>query len=208
VAVKRYRKRAPSGMLWAGAAMIYFYLFAFVLGGIVLVASIFLASDGGADGDGMDVTGDGVGDAGGTFGVLAGLRSLRFWTFFLAFFGLTGLVLGGFELAPPALTLALALAVGVGTASGAVAVLQWLHREQSGEAAALEDYIGRTARVIVAFSRGSTGKVRLELRGAEVDVLARTDDEQGFAAGERAVIIELEGVVAKVARLGDLDGPT
>ncbi len=185
--------------------MIHVYLFAFVLGGVLLVASILLGGD--ADGDGaLDVEGGGE-TAGGTdsdsgsLGVVAALRSLRFWTFLTAFFGLTGLVLGGFDLAPPWITLALAVAVGAGTAAGAAAVLQWLQKEQSGAAAEAGDYVGKTARVIVGFKAGATGKVRVELRGAEVDLLARTDDEHGFSSGDAAVIIDIDDTVARVARL-------
>lgn len=189
--------------------MIYVYLFSFVLGGVLLVASIFLTGDAEGDVD-VDVEAEGKATSGGigdSLSVVAALRSLRFWTFLAAFFGLTGLVLDGLNLAPPALTLALAVAVGVGTAGAAVTVLQWLHKEQSGAAAESSDYLGKTARVIVAFAPGTTGKVRLELRGAEVDLLARSDDEEGFAAGDSAVIIDIDGTVARVARLSALDSP-
>ena len=90
--------------------LIYAYIFALVLGGVLLGASFLLGGDHDADGDvdmdadadvdadvdaDADIDGDadgghdGHGDVAGFFGVLG---SLRFWTFFTAFFGLTGLV--------------------------------------------------------------------------------------------------------------------
>ncbi|MGD8823429.1 MAG: hypothetical protein PVI24_00535 [Myxococcales bacterium] len=45
------------------------------------------------------------------------LRSRRFWTFFVCFFGMTGLVLDGLDLLSP--LAAFAVAVGVGAISGA-----------------------------------------------------------------------------------------
>ena len=126
---------------------------------------------------------------------------MRFWTFLLAFFGLTGLVFSGFGRAGTAATLALAVLVGVGTASGAAAALRYLQSEESGAVAESGDYIGKSVRVLVPVEAKGTGKVRLELRASEVDMLARTDEERGFAIGDTAIIIELDGAVARLARM-------
>ncbi|MFW6051131.1 MAG: hypothetical protein ACODAU_08150 [Myxococcota bacterium] len=193
----------------------YVYLFALVLGGVLLVASVLLgghSGDADADAD-VDAGGDaGTGehlpvhlDHGGDisgFDAFWALRSLRFWTFFLAFFGLTGLVLDGLGLVEGALASAL-VALGMGAGSGylAAGVLRWLGREESGSIASSGDYVGKTARVLVPVRKGGVGKVRLDLRGSSVDVLATTDEEEGFAAREEAIIIEMDGPRARIARL-------
>lgn len=57
---------------------------------------------------------DGV--SGGDF-VVRTVRSRRFWTFFVSFFGMTGLVLDGLDLLAP--TVALLVAIGTGAITGA-----------------------------------------------------------------------------------------
>ena len=57
---------------------------------------------------------DGV--SGGDF-VVRTIRSRRFWTFFVSFFGMTGLILDGLNLLGP--LVALLVAVGVGAVAGA-----------------------------------------------------------------------------------------
>ena len=91
--------------------LVYVYLFSFALGGILLLASILLgdkdtgqadvdadadaSADAGAPHQGLD---HGVpGSHGGLAGVFTAFLSMRFWMFFVAFFGLTGLVLDGPE---------------------------------------------------------------------------------------------------------------
>jgi hypothetical protein len=101
---------------------IYAYVFALVLGGVLLAASMVLGGKDvdhdvdheiGGDHD-VDHTEGGHGDLGGLFAVLV---SMRFWTFFTTFFGLTGLVLEGMELMAD-VWLARGLAVAVGFLSG------------------------------------------------------------------------------------------
>lgn len=196
--------------------LIYAYLFALILGGVLLTASILLGGHGEGDA-GADVDADADADPGGHdhlpvladhpgdisgFDAFWALRSLRFWTFFLAFFGLTGLVLDGLGLVDSALVSALvALGMGAGTGFVAAGLLRWLGRDESGAIASSGDYVGKTARVLVPVRKGGVGKVRLELRGSSVDVLATTDEEPGFAAQERALIIEMDGSRARLARL-------
>ena len=125
---------------------------------------------------------------------------MRFWTFFLAFFGLTGLVLHGLSLASPAVGLVLAIAVGALCGGGAAVAFRAAARDESGRASDSEDYVGKTVRVLVPVRAGGTGRVRLELRGNTVDVLATTDDDC-FEAQEEAMIIEMDGTTARIARV-------
>jgi len=195
--------------------LIYIYIASLIIGGVLLGGSIFL---GGKD---VDASGDGhVGDAHGSdgdhalddggsdtsdshgdvTGYLALFLSLRFWTFFLAFFGLTGVVVGGLGLAAPMLALALALGMGALTGVGAATVFRLLGRSEANSAVTNNDYIGRSARVLVPFGKGSTGKVRLQLKGSTVDVLATAVDEGDFKSHEEVLVVEVDGTVARVAR--------
>jgi membrane protein implicated in regulation of membrane protease activity len=202
---------------------VYLYLFALIVGGVLLGASILLGGDHDADADadadvdadvdadaGVDAHGDldhshGTMDMGGhgpAGALLAALRSFRFWTFFLAFFGLTGLVLTWLGLVDSDL-LALALSGGMGAVSGlgVFGVLRHLSSDDSGSVASSNDYVGKTAKVVVPVSPGGVGKVRLQLRGTTVDVLATSIEEESVGAREEVLIVEMDGTRAKVARV-------
>jgi membrane protein implicated in regulation of membrane protease activity len=199
--------------------LIYLYLFSLIVGAVLLGASILLGGHG-ADADGeVDVGGDVDADADGELdggldkdaaigghgdfsGFLTTFLSLRFWTFFLAFFGLTGLVLDLFGLVGSSwITLALALAMGLGTGAGAMAALRKLAAETSGKAVESGDYIGKTARVVVPFGAAGVGKVRVEVKGNSVDLLASGIEEDAFEGRDEVLIVEMEGTRARVARM-------
>jgi len=204
------------------------YVFALVVGGILLGASIFIGGgdDGDAAGDqgaGFDAEGDAdfdpdgdagkdlgpspSGDAGGavTF-FLWSLGSLRFWTFFLAFFGLTGLALDGLGLVAPGIVGPI-LSVGMGlvVGLGAMAALRALSGDRATSHASSRDYVGKSARVLLPVrGGGGVGKVRVRVAGTEVDLLATTDDPRGFDAREEALVIQVEGTRVRIARMDDI----
>ncbi|AKF10727.1 NfeD family protein [Sandaracinus amylolyticus] len=186
--------------------MIYVYVFALVLGGVLLGASMLLGG-GESHGDGSHGTegaasADGHDAPGGFETFLVAFLSLRFWTFFLAFFGLTGVVLDGLGLVASTIVAAiLALAMGLGAGGGAVWLMRRVRADDSNSAATTQDYVGKTARVLVAFGPGRTGKVRVEVRGSTIDLLAVSIDGASFALEEEVIVVEMEGTRAKVARL-------
>jgi hypothetical protein len=104
----------PLGRRTASRRMlIYLYLFGLIVGGVLLGSSLLLGGHGEAEVDAeldAEVGGDAevhVDDHGSGIEVGADLvlwrfRSLRFWTFFLAFFGLSGTLLGGWGSSPRA----------------------------------------------------------------------------------------------------------
>ncbi len=194
---------------------VYLYLFSFALGGLLLLASILLGDkDGGHDSGDVDTDTDG--DHGGhqasdhgvpaTPGSFAGMftafLSLRFWMFFLAFFGLTGLVLDGLDIIPNSgVALAISLAMGLATGQVTAAVFRHLSSSETSTAASVSDYVGKSGRVLIAFAPGSLGKLRITLKGTTVDVLATTDDERPFAVGDDALVIQMNDTTALVSRV-------
>lgn len=191
--------------------LVYLYLFSLIVGGVLLGASILLGGDtGDADAD-VDLDADAghemdhphdVGGHGGADFFLWTFRSIRFWTFFLAFFGLTGLVLTWLGLVDsPWLALGLSLGMGGVIGFGAAAAIRALGTDETGSVASSSDYIGKTARVVLPVRKGSVGKVRIQLRGTTVDVLAFTDEEE-FGSRDEAMIIEMdESGRARIARV-------
>lgn len=206
--------------------LIYIYLSSLIVGGVLLGASILLGGHDDADleaGGDVDVDGDfeggfdadadadfeadggldqDVGGHGDLSGILFSFLSLRFWTFFLAFFGLTGLVLGGLDLVSSEwLGLGLALAMGLSTGFGAMTVIRKLSSDTTGRAVSSGDYVGKTARVVVPFEGQGVGKVRVDIKGSSVDLLASGLEEEGYDGKEEVLIVEMDGARARVARL-------
>lgn len=192
----------------------YFYIGALVFGGVLLMSSILLGGHDDADVDGVDFDkdldfdggddfdGDKDIDLDGDIGIFWIFRSLRFWTFFLAFFGLTGVIFEAFGLAGEMVTLALSIGMGALVGVSGAAAIRKLMNDQTADAAHDGDYIGKSAKVVVPVQPGGVGKVRVEIKGRQVDVLATTDGE-AITSEDEVLIVEMEGTRAKVARVDD-----
>jgi membrane protein implicated in regulation of membrane protease activity len=168
------------------------YLAAAIIGLVLLGASIFVGHDHSA---GHDGSGDGEGSP------MLALLSVRVWTYLLAFAGVTGVLLRlvGHEGEP--LTAIVSMVVGIVAAVMARFVIGRATREGASGTVRTQDLVGKTAGVIVPFGGGATGKVRVRVAGADVDVLATTDDGEPLARNDEVLIVEVrEGGSALVTR--------
>ena len=105
--------------------LINLYILSLVLGAVLLAVALFFNGKR-VDADDQTRAHDDTtrpsqfgqldGVSGGDF-VVRTIRSRRFWTFFVSFFGMTGLILDGLNLLGP--LVALLVAVGVGAVAGA-----------------------------------------------------------------------------------------
>ncbi|MGF1520581.1 MAG: NfeD-like protein [Nodosilinea sp.] len=189
------------------------YGICFIVGGIF----VFLAAVGGLDG--VDFAGDFDGDfdlsidgdadgnlddvdfgthLGETFAVLRSrwwlpLLSLRFWTFALCFFGLTGLLLEwaqpGLE---PRLVALIALLMGLFWGLVAALVLRSLSRQSVSSLVRPESLTGQLGTVEIPFDANSRGKVSLSLGGSTVSFFAITQEEREFHQGEQVLVVGME----------------
>jgi membrane protein implicated in regulation of membrane protease activity len=177
--------------------MLVLYVVALGLGGTLLGASLLFGGEHDKDFD-ADADADADHDhdhdvhAGGAFDVVLGwlpFLSIRFWTFFLAFFGLTGATLTVFELAAnQVMAGAIAGIVGYLAGMSIVLAMRRLRRNQPDSNIGGSDCIGETGKVMVAISRGKPGKIRLELKGRTVELLAETEEEQVFDRKESVLV--------------------
>lgn len=69
----------------------------------------------------------------------------------------------------------------------------WRRREVIDSLMKPEDLIGLGGIVELPFDRESKGKVRVDVKGSMVDLVALTNDEPGFQVGDRILIIQMEG---------------
>jgi len=112
--------------------LINLYIMALVLGAVLLVVSLLFN---GKKPDADDETrahddttrpsqlGQLDGVSGDDF-VVRTIRSRRFWTFFVSFFGMSGLVLDGLDLMTPMVALLVAIAMGAVAGAGASAAVR------------------------------------------------------------------------------------
>jgi membrane protein implicated in regulation of membrane protease activity len=189
------------------------YLAALILGlGVLLLQFVMPAADtGGAPelgGDGeLDIEHDagaahGHGHGAADSGAIAIFLSLRFWTYGLMAFGFVGTLLHFLHLSSPPVALGTAGAVGV--LSGFIASLSMraLARAQTSSGGEADETVGRIGRVLLAIERGKHGKVRVEVNGRLVDLIATTDVER-LESGESIIVDEIRGTTAHVSRTGD-----
>lgn len=187
--------------------MIYLYIFALIVGGLLLGASLLLGGHAdhdvevSADADAHEATPAAASDAQGIESFMLRLLSVRFWTFFCAFFGLTGVILDGFGVVPHTLLAAL-LSVGMGLFAGLFAswIVRVMTAESSNSAVGAADYIGKTGRLLVGFGPGGLGKVRLEIKGASIDLLCSAVDDGQYDTRDEVLVVEMDGPRARVAK--------
>jgi len=194
--------------------LLFLYLATAGLGATLIVLSMLL---GGGEGDAdldadvdadIDADADGGDSDGGTglFGWLP-LASMRFWTFLLAAFGLTGsgLTLGG---APFALTLAVASIVALVTGSAAAAFFRALLRDRVSGETTLDSLVGREARVSLPVRPGHRGKITIKTSAGVIELTATTGDARELARGEAVLITRVDAGIADITSLAALPAPS
>lgn len=119
------------------------------------------------------------------------LKSLKFWTFGVCFFGLTGLVLSQLTVLPGLVAIA---AVGMGILCGAIVagVLQALRYRQVDSLVRANDLVGLTGTVELPFDVSSRGKVCLLVKGTRVTFMAYTDEGRELEIGEQVLVVGTE----------------
>lgn len=196
-----------------------------VLGGILIGASMLGAGkDADADGGDVDAHAD-VGDAdhdldhahdhghahdhdvahahdaGQALGALAAtLLSLRFWTFALASFGMTGLLLTLFGVASM-VTLGLSVATGIGVGAGVTTLLRAVSRDTVTSALDARSLRGRDAEVILAVGPSKLGKIRLVHNGQILELPATTREQRLLERAERVLVVDIAGGTADVTSI-------
>jgi hypothetical protein len=162
------------------------YLIAIVLGGGSLLVQLMAGDHGGADHDpGLDHPGG------------PGLLSTRSLVYGVFTFGFVGALLHIPGVVEP--RTALWIAVGSGIVIGLLVglVFRTLGDTRASGAAGLEEARGRTGRVLVGCAPGRRGKVRVQLKGHAVDMMA-TSDAAAIGEGAEVVIVDVRDGVARV----------
>jgi hypothetical protein len=177
--------------------MLVVYLITLIVGGALLTVTLVLGGDhhghvhvGGDGHGGADAHGDQAGAADAVLGWFP-LTSLRFWTFFAAFFGLAGTLLTTWVGSGRGVTIV--MSIGAGYLSGLMMdrAMRILRRSDSDSTVGAGDLVGAGVKVLVAVAAGKTGKVRAHLKGRTVDLLADTSDPAEIGTGQHAMVLSM-----------------
>lgn len=119
--------------------------------------------------------------------------SLKFWTFGSCFFGLTGLVVSWVSPEiPPDQVATIAAGMGIFCGSTMVWILRSLGQRHANSLTRSSDLVGHSATVILPFNCDSKGKVKVNIKGANVEFMAFTDESKSFNKGDRVFIVGLK----------------
>jgi membrane protein implicated in regulation of membrane protease activity len=165
------------------------YLGALVLGGGILVVQLAF---------GHHAADHGGGDADHDTGAWSIVGTLRFWSFALFAFGFVGALLTIFAFAGGAVTFAIAAPFGLASGAVAATVVRRLTKRGPSSHTAVADAVGRVGRVIVPPNEAGRAKVRVEVKGVEVDYIAHASDP--LDAGDAVLVESCEGAELRVSR--------
>lgn len=118
--------------------------------------------------------------------------SLRFWTWAVTFFGLTGLALT-LTGSSAVVTLLSAIATGVVTGWGASYVFAKLTQGTVGVLPEATSHVGCEGRLLLPLTPGELSKVRLRVGGTDLDLVAESDGQDALPAGTSVWVVGLRG---------------
>ena len=178
--------------------MLSAYIVCLLAGGVVLGASMFGGHDSDSGDGHVGDAHDGVDHAGHHewAGKLPFL-SLRFWTWGVTFFGLSGLALT-LGKTPAFLVPWLAALGGLGSGWGASWALGRLTRDAVGVLPEASSHIGREGKLLLPLRPGERSKIRLSIGGVETDLLAETDLATEIPAQSTVWVVGMRGLTAVV----------
>ncbi len=205
------------------AALATVYIIALIVGGGLLLLSLFMTGHGSTDVH-ADLSGDlgmsghaPAGDlhqggdmghhTGGGHGLpLASWFSLQFAVYFLAMFGLIGTTLTFAGKVGPVAVLTSALVGGFIVGQLVHQTLRALKRSGVGSDLTAEDFLKRPARVSIAIDPPRRGEIAVTSRSGErfLPAVSRRGDDR-FKVGDRVVVVGLSHGVAEVLSKEEYD---
>lgn len=132
---------------------------------------------------------------------LVDLFTIRALFLFMAFFGLTGVLLGLVGTEEPTAALLSAL-TGLAVGLGGNYVIQRVGYRTVSSAVQTRDLKGTTAEVLLPFEGDDLGKVSLVARGHRLQLRARSFEHAAdtFRPGDTVVVVRMDGSVAEVVK--------
>ncbi len=183
------------------------YIASLIIGGGLMFVSTFLGSDADADIEFGDVDADFDLDVDADADIphdpsamsLAAWFSMQFVVYFLAAFGLIGVVLTYMSDASTMFVAIVAIIVGIAVGQTAHHTFRYLKQSGSDSAPTTADFHARPARVTMMVQPSQRGEVAVMVRGRERFVPARPKHpDQSFNVGDAVVIVCYEAGTADI----------
>ena len=186
------------------------YLFCAIVGGAFVVFFVVFGGEADADFGGLDFDADIDLDAdvevespSALAGIASDYLSVRAAVFFIAFFGITGVVLDALG-ANELVGLVLAIAMGVLAVWVNARLMRYLKKSDLDGSLRDRDLAGRPAKVVLPIGPGSKGRVALDVAGQDIYLVATPYRGASFGVGDRVVVVEVDRGTALVAALDDM----
>lgn len=205
--------------------MLPFYLGSLVLGGVLILASIVLGGgdddfdkDLGIDKD-FDLNIDGAGEINADIDVGGGMDadmdaatgeldgenwlpflSMRFWTFALACFGMSGTIMDILGTSP-VVSAPIAAITGIALGWGVAYVFHRLKRDSVSSNTSSTSLLNQEGFAILPVSKELKGKIRLSLGTEVMDLVATTNDPMPIERGEKIMVVSVENGTAVISSL-------
>jgi membrane protein implicated in regulation of membrane protease activity len=133
--------------------------------------------------------------------------SFKFYTFFLAFFGLTGMLFTWLDLWSTPAGVA-AVSVGMGVAAG-LGMTYTMHLANSGNTRGIvgSDYLGASGKVVLPIDVDQAGKIRVTIRGRTFDMRAELadDEETTLDIDDACFVLGVEDGIAQVVDVSTVE---
>jgi membrane protein implicated in regulation of membrane protease activity len=165
------------------------YIVSAAVAGVLLILSL-LGADHSAEHDVHFDHGDH--DAGSGHGRWIPFFSLRFYTYFFAGFGVTGLLVRFLTTVGETVTLWMALIVGLFAGLSVSILIRMLRAGETTSGASDKDVLGIEAQVLVAIRGASPGRIRCQVKGESIDYLAVCDDPTPIEPGSTVIVVAME----------------
>lgn len=132
--------------------------------------------------------------------------SMRFVVFFLASFGVVGVILRHLTGLGTWTTFAAAFVAGAALGQGVHQLFRYLRRTSGDSAPRPQDYVFKLARVTIAITPPNKGEIALQVRGVERFVPAvSVNAGHRFASGDEAVVVGYRAGVAQVVTQAEFE---
>jgi len=182
------------------------YILSAIVGGILVAASALLGGEHDSHFGGEAHFGDtDFDDIGGHTGVHSDLYlpflSLRFWTYFAATFGAVGLLLTFVTSTAEPIVAIVSLVTGLAAGFATHWAMRAINQRESDGGVKEEHLVGKEARVLVGVGPNREGKIRIDVKGELVDMIAFTLDPVLMNPGERALVVSIDAGKANIVSL-------
>lgn len=177
--------------------MLLVYVVSAIVAGVLVLFSLF----GGDHDHEFDADADADADLGGHdvgHGIWLPFFSLRFYTYFFAGFGFTGLLLH-YLTQTPAIVGAW-ISAGVGLAIGFIVsiLMRLLRVTETTTSSTDKDVLGKEATVLVAIRGSNPGRIRCSVKGDIIDFLATSELPETIDVGANVVVVAMDNGRAQV----------